>query len=231
MKSKQKVNNRHLSVILFFPMLLCIISCSLISRFDAENDEDKINNSSKPKNELAINSLSLTKTTMSLKVGTLDYIIVNVRPQTVQKDVSLTWTYDKSIIECNTSSNWGVTVKGIKEGQTYLRWSCQGYDATCVITVTGYESSYETTTEPYIYSNTTILQTSPGITEKVYVSLYGGDVSDIDGYTWTIDNVSVASIQPTGQYCLITAKESGYARIKVTHKKAAYPYYISVYVI
>ncbi|MCR5252600.1 MAG: Ig-like domain-containing protein [Treponema sp.] len=230
MKSKQKVNNRHLSVILFFSMLLCIISCSLISSFDAENDEDKINNSSKPKNELAINSLSLAKTTMSLKVGTLDYIAVNVRPQTVQKDVSLTWTYDKSIIECDTSSNWGVTVKGIKEGQTYLRCSCQGYDATCVITVTGYESSYETTTEPYIYSNTTILQTSPGITEKVYVSLYGGDVSDIDGYTWTIDNVSVASIQPTGQYCLITAKESGYARIKVTHKKAAYPYYIGVYV-
>ena len=74
------------------------------------------------------------------------------------------------------------------------------------------------------------MQISPGVTEKVYVSLYGGDASDIYGYTWTIDDPSVAKINPTGQYCLITGKETGYTRIKVTHSKSAYPYYIGVYV-
>ena len=75
-----------------------------------------------------------------------------------------------------------------------------------MVTVNGYAENYESITEPYIYSNYSILQTTPGVSEKVFVSLYGGDASDIDGYSWTIDNSSVATIQPTGQYCIISAK-------------------------
>ena len=181
-------------------------------------------------NSISINSLSLVKTSLTTQVGAMEYIQVNIKPNTVQKDIELKWSYDSSVIECDTSSNWGVTIKGLKEGQTKLRCSYGGYDATCMITVNGFSEHYENVTEPYIYSNYSILQTTPGVSEKVFVSLYGGDASDIDGYSWTIDNASVASIQPTGQYCIISAKESGYARIKITHTKAAYPYYIGVYV-
>ena len=196
-------------------------SCSMIDSFTDSG-------SSTP--SVSITSLTLAKSTLALKVGSIDYISVNIKPQTEQKNVKLAWSYDTSIIECDTSSNWGVTVKGLKEGQTSLRCSGGGIDATCVVTVSGYEEGYEETTEPYIYSNTTVLQTAPGVTERVFVSLYGGDASDIDGYSWTNDNNTVATIQPTGQYCMITAKDLGYTRIKVTHAKAAYPYYIGVYV-
>ncbi len=196
-------------------------SCSMIDSFTDSG-------SSTP--SVSITSLTLAKSTLALKVGSIDYISVNIKPQTEQKNVKLAWSYDASIIECDTSSNWGVTVKGLKEGQTSLRCSGGGIDATCVVTVSGYEEGYEETTEPYIYSNTTVLQTAPGVTERVFVSLYGGDASDIDGYSWTNDNNTVATIQPTGQYCMITAKDLGYTRIKVTHTKAAYPYYIGVYV-
>ena len=179
---------------------------------------------------ISINSLSLAKTSLSTQVGAMEYIQVLVKPNTVQKELKLKWSYDSSVIECDTSSNWGVTIKGLAEGQTTLRCSYEGYDATCIVTVNGFAENYENITEPYIYSNYSILQTTPGVSEKVFVSLYGGDASDIDGYNWTIDNSSVASIQPTGQYCIITAKEAGYARIKITHNKAAYPYYMGVYV-
>ena len=180
--------------------------------------------------DVKISSLSFAKSTLSMKVGSMDYITIKVNPASSQRDCEFKWSYDSKIISCDTASNFGVTITALSEGQTSLRCSYGGYDATCIITVSGFEQGYEETAEPYIYSNTSILQTSPGVTEKVFVSLYGGDASDIDGYTWTIDNSSVATIQPTGQYCLITAKDSGYARIKVTNSKASYPYYMGVYV-
>lgn len=111
-----------------------------------------------------------------------------------------------------------------------MQCSYDGYTATCIVTVAGYEAGYEEETEPYIYSNSNILQIAPDVTEKVFVSLYGGDAGDIDGYTWSINDTKVANIDPAGQYCLITGKNKGYTRIKVTHQKAAYPYYIGIYV-
>ena len=184
-----------------------------------------------PKTEtVEISGLTMSKVSLAMKVGSMDYVTIKVTPSTAQKECKFTWTYDEEIISCDTSSAWGVTIKAIKEGQTSLKCSYGGYDATCIITVSGFEEGYEQNTEPYIYSNTTILQTAPGVSERVYVSLFGGDASDIDGYTWTIDNPSVASIEPTGQYCLVTAKDAGYARIKITHSKAVYPYYMGIYV-
>ncbi len=220
----QKLNDRHVAVLivtaLFVASIFC--SCHFFATVTTDNTETE--------NDIEITSLSMGKSSLSMKVGSMDYISLTIKPTTEQKNVKLNWTYDKTIIECDTSSNWGITITALKEGQTSLKCSYNGYDATCLITVSGYSENYETTTEPYIYSNTTILQTSPGVTEKVFVSLYGGDASDIDGYTWTIDNSSVATIQPAGQYCLVTAKDSGYARIKITHTKASYPYYMGIYV-
>ena len=72
---------------------------------------------------ISINSLSLAKTSLTTQVGAMEYIQVSVKPNTVQKDIELKWSYDSSIIECDTSSNWGVTIKGLAEGQTKLRCS------------------------------------------------------------------------------------------------------------
>jgi len=218
------MKNSVKSVLIYVGLLLAVIGSTSCKMFESFNDSGNDDNS------VTISSLSLAKQTLTMTAGSMDYITVKVQPVTAQKNCKLTWTYDTTIVSCDTSSNFGVTITALKEGQTSLRCSYGGYDATCIITVSGHQPGYEETVEPYIYSNTTILQTSPGITEKVFVSLYGGTAADIDGYAWSLDNASVVSIQPTGQYCLITAKDSGYARIKVTHNKAAYPYYIGVYV-
>ena len=225
MKSINKMFNRFISVFLSIFILTCMISCSFFESLDEDSGSSSDSSSS-----VSINSLELKKTTLNMKVGSMDYISLTIKPQSEQKNLKLNWSYDESIIQCDTSSNWGVTITALKEGQTNLKCSYDGFDSTCIITVSGYEVGYEKTVEPYIYSNSTILQIKPDVTEKVFVSLYGGDAGDIDGYTWSIDNTSVASLQPTGQYCLVTAKQSGYARIKVTHQKASYPYYIGIYV-
>ena len=207
-------------MVLFITLLVMVLSsCNFFASFD--DSEEKL---------VDISMLSLGKSTLSMKVGSMDYIAISVEPKKEQRNIKLNWSYDESIISCDTSSNWGITITALKEGTTQLKCSYNGFDATCIVNVSGYEIGYEQTVEPYIYSNTSIYQTTPGVTEKVYVSLFGGDANDIDGYTWTTDNSSVVNLQPTGQYCLITAKDSGYARVKITHKKAAYPYYIGVYV-
>lgn len=158
----------------FLLFVLCIIfsSCSFFSSF-SDNNEDKIE----------ITSLTIAKTAVSVSVGEMSYITVNIKPADVQKDVKLTWSYDSNIITADTSSAWGVTITGVKEGQTNLKCSYGGYEATCIVTVKGFAENYEETVEPYIYSNTTIIQTSPGVTEKVFCSLYGGSAADIDGYS------------------------------------------------
>lgn len=214
------INKRHKLTGVLGAVLLMLFS-SACSFWNSIQDPDS---------QIKITALNLGKTSLKMKRGSLEYIPVSVKPSDVQKDVKLEWSYDKNILECDTSSAWGITVKAVKEGQTTLRCSFNGYDASCLVTVEGIAEDEEIITEPYIYSNWSILQTSPGISEKVFVSLYGGDASDLDGYSWSVDNPSVASIQETGQYCVITAKNTGYARIKVTHKKAAYPYYIGIYV-
>ncbi len=164
---------------------------------------------------------------MSLKVGSLEYISIDYKP--ANADFSPSYSYDDTIIEVSAKDN-GVVIKGLQEGQTEFSVSCNNRSATCIISVTGYEIGYEKILEPYIYSNTNILQLSPEHSEKIFVSLYGGTAADINDYSWTIEDNSVGTIQPTGQYCLIKAKSAGYTRIKVTHPKAAYPFYMGMYV-
>ena len=199
---------------LLFISIFCFSACQFFNSFDQI---------------IEISALNLGKSNLKTKVGEMSYISVSVKPADVQKDIQLNWSYDTSMIECDTSSTWGVTIKAIAAGQTTLKCSYGGYDASCLITVEPGETP-EVPAEPYIYSNYSIIQTSPGVSEKVFVSLYGGSAADIDSYSWTVDNNSVADIQPSGQYCMITAKDAGYARIKITHSKASYPYYIGVYV-
>ena len=141
-------------------LALLFSSCSFFTSL--ENNESS---------GISINSISMAKTTLSTQVGSMEYVSVSVKPSSVQKDVKLNWSYDSSILECDTSSNWGVTIKGLAEGQTNLRCSYGGYDASCMVTVNGYAENYESITEPYIYSNYSILQTTPGVSEKVFVSL------------------------------------------------------------
>lgn len=175
-----------------------------------------------------INSLRFIRSELSIKAGEIQMLQVSVSPSSEQKNVTPKYTYDNSVIKIQTNTQ-GVIITGLKEGVTPLTASYDGYEAICMIRVSGYAENYER--EPYIYSSFQIVQMSPGQTNQVHVSLYGGTAADMNGWSWQIeDNDSVVGLEQNGQYATLVANSNGYTRIKVTHQKAAYPYYMGVYV-
>ena len=176
-----------------------------------------------------VTSISLQKNSLDLKVGQMTPLGISITPASASGN-PVTWSYDKEIISIQEISA-GAVITGLKEGQTTLMASCGGKSAACIIKVSGYTQEALQNVEPYITSNQSILQLSKGDTDKLSVSLYNGSASDIDGYSWTVvDNQNVLTLSPNGQHCIVTAKEDGYARVKVTHNKASHPYYFGVYV-
>lgn len=193
------------------------ISCDFFA--DGDNDSD---------NGSSISSIRLSSANVTLQAGGISYIAYAVSPSGIY--IKPEWSYDKSIIELDPQPN-GAVIKGLKEGETSLTVSYQKCSATAIVKVSGFSDTYVDTTEPYIYSSIQVVNLEPGDSETVSVSLYNGSAADIDGYTWTIDSPATATLQPTGQYCKIQAKNTGYARIKVTNSKSSEPYYIGVYVL
>lgn len=180
------------------------------------------------KNKLT--SLSFGKQQMTVKVGEMAHVAVNITPSSVKNDVKLIWEFNAEKIQVQELSG-GAVITGVKEGQTTVTVRAENLSAALIVTVAGYTDGAVQEMDPYITSNQSILQMNKGDTSRLSVSLFNGSATDIDGYTWTvIDNTNVVSLSPNGQHALVTAKEDGYARIKVTHNKAAHPYYFGVYV-
>lgn len=179
--------------------------------------------------QTAVTSVTLQKSSLEIKVGQMTPLGVAITP-TSAKGTPVTWSYNQDIISIQEISA-GAVITGLKEGQTTLIAQCGNQSAACIIKVSGYTQEALQNVEPYITSNQSILQLSKGDTDKLSVSLYNGSAADIDGYSWTVvDNQNVLTLSPNGQHCIITAKEDGYARVKVTHNKASHPYYFGVYV-
>ena len=201
-------------LIIMFSMFF--VSCDFFSDGDSKSDD-----------RVTISAIKLTSSDVKVQVGSITYIGYTVVPSGTE--IEPEWNYDSSIIEIEKQSN-GAVIKGLKEGETSLTVTYQKRSATAIVKVQGFADTYVDTTDPYIYSNTQILNMQPGDAEMISVSLYNGTAADIDGYTWSIDNPATATLQQTGQYCKIQAKNTGYARIKVTHTKSSDPYYIGIYV-
>ena len=177
----------------------------------------------------SLTSLSFSKQNISVKVGEMSHITLNISPASA-RNTPLVWSYDPEKIEVQKLSG-GAVITGVKEGQTTVTVRAENLSAALIVTVAGYTDGAVQEMDPYITSNQSILQMNKGDTSRLSVSLFNGSATDIDGYTWTvIDNTNVVSLSPNGQHALVTAKEDGYARIKVTHNKAAHPYYFGVYV-
>lgn len=176
-----------------------------------------------------VTSVTLQKSSMEVKVGQTVPLGIAITPASA-KNAPVTWSYDKEVLSIQEISA-GAVITGLKEGQTTLLAKCGNQSAACIVKVSGYTQEALQNVEPYITSNQSILQLSKGDTDKLSVSLYNGSASDIDGYSWTVvDNQNVLALSPNGQHCIVTAKEDGYARVKVTHNKAGHPYYFGVYV-
>lgn len=209
--------------------ILPVLIASAMMLFEACNFMNSFQEQPAP--VATVTDIKLNKTAVSIMKDSFDYLTVTVTPTELQSKADVKWTYDNTILEVKANTKYGVTLRGLKEGQTVLTASCNGHEAVCIITITKNPLDTATvTTEPFIYSSDNILQMEKDTSRKVYVALDGGTAGDVSDFTWTSQNPAVAAINATGQYCVIDAKSNGYTTITVKHPKAQFPFYFGVYV-
>jgi hypothetical protein len=175
----------------------------------------------------SVQAVSFKKTSLTVTVGGSEYVPVTVKPAHLQNSVSLEWDYDPAYIAVNPDS-YGVVITGVMEGSTYIKAAVNGITATCMITVEGVDGEF--IVQPYIYSSVSVVELTPGSTQTVSVSLYGGQSYDLEDFSWSITDPSLASIASSRNNCIITAARTGSTQITATHPKSVYPYTLILFI-
>ena len=194
----------------FIGIVLMLAGCHFVTSFTDETDESI--------------SLSFDKSKTSVSMGAMD--VINLTASKNQNTASISWSYDDSVIFARTD-NYSAVVTGLNPGTTTLTARCGSSSVSCVINVSS-EIYAVTVTNPYVYASSDFVSVAPNETVKISAALFGGTVADINGYTWSIDKSSVASLSVEGNYCWITGVNDGIAKITVKHNKAAYGYSVLV---
>lgn len=199
---------------------LFIMGCSF---FDSVGDE--LNKTIDYDSE--IEKVKLSVTVLEVTVGDSDYVKVTLNPSSHQGKCKVTWSYDSEYISAQTD-NFGAIITGKKSGTTYIKASCNGIIATCLINLISNGS--EDTDNPYIYSNYSVIELQPGNSTTVITSLYGGSVSDMENFEWEIKDSSIATIAYSRNNCVITANKTGSTQLVCSHPNAEYNYTFVIYV-
>ena len=200
------MNKKLISVFVIISLILS--SCHFISSF-----------TEKPGN---VQSVSFDKNTVEIAIGQMDIISLKIKAAANQKNLSISWEYDKSVIVARCD-NYGAVITGVKSGNTLIKAVVEGKTAVCSVRVTS--NNQETPVKhPYVYVSSDFVSVSPTQTAKVYASLYGMPQVDINGFSFTIDKPAIASIHTEGNYCWITGKTEGMAKITAKHTKSPYSY-------
>lgn len=197
--------------------LLYLSSCSLFLTPESEQ-----------KDTPSITALKLTKSSVMLGVGGIEYVGITIAPSSIQAKSNVSYSVTDSSIVTVDGDSFGFSLVGKKSGNTTVRISCNGYSATCVVSVSGIDPTIENA--PQITSNTIALELEKGTSKRVQVSLTGGSAADMSNFSWSIDKSSIATIDGSGQTAYITAKENGIAQVTVTHPLATYSYQFCVFV-
>jgi len=174
-----------------------------------------------------VESLSFSKTSLSLGIGGIEYLTLSIKPSEAKKKARIEYSYDKSLISVDGDSS-GATVSGLRNGNTVLIAKSGGNSAACVIGITGIDPVTENA--PFISSNMPVVEMEAGTTKKVIVSLSKGSSSEMSRFAWSMDKSSIATVEASGQNGMITAKQNGVARITVTHPSSTYPLELLVFV-
>jgi hypothetical protein len=177
--------------------------------------------------EETVSAVSFKKTSLTVAVGGSEYLQLSIKPAHLQNAVSVSWEYDAAHITINPDA-YGVVITGVREGAAYIKATVNGITAACMVSVSGTDGEF--TVEPYIYSNYSVLELTPGSTQTFSVSLYGGQSYDLEDFSWSIQDPSLASIITSRNNCIVNTLKTGSTQITATHPKAAYPYTLILYV-
>ena len=203
--------NKVLKVFLIsFVIFLSFTSCTFFASFTEEPDVNI--------------SLSFDKSKTSVTIGSME--VVNLTASKNQNTADIKWVYNENIIFAKCD-NYSAVITGLQPGTTTLTATCGTNSVSCVVTVSD-DNYIVRITNPYVYASSDYVHVNPNETVKISAALFGGTVADINGYSFSIDKPSVASLSTEGNYCWITGLNDGIAKVTIKHNKAAYPYSVLV---
>ena len=200
---------RTFNLVSLFVLSILFFSCHFFASV-TETEDDKVN------------SVEFDKNSLELSVGAMDIINVTISSTKGQNNETVTWSYDENIISAATD-NYSIVITGLSAGTTIIKASCGDKSAQCALTIVA-EGEVTKVQNPYVYVSSDYVNIAPGDTEKVYASIYGGTVRDKNGFTFTSDKPGIASVYVEGNYCWITGKSEGLAKITCKHSKCSYGY-------
>ncbi|MBO4858774.1 MAG: hypothetical protein J5527_09685, partial [Treponema sp.] len=207
-------------------LLFCILSlffgCRFFSSFSHEEEPVK----ERTYND-EVGSLLFNHSFLNITNGESEYLKLSVSPSDIQGKCSIKWEYEEEYVSVN-SDNYGAIITGVKPGSTYIKASCNGIVSTCLISVIA--NGEEIADNPYIYSNYSVIQLKPYDSTSVTVSLYGGSITDMEDFTFTVADESVATVEFSRNNCIITAINTGSTKLTCSHPKADYDYSFVIYV-
>ncbi len=164
--------------------------------------------------------MSFDKNSLELYIGSMDIINLTVDSSNGQQNESVEWEFDDSLVMAKTD-NYSIVLTGIREGSATVRATCGGKSVSCALRILAADESFRIE-NPYVYVSSDFMSLEPGSTEKVFASVYGGSSSDKDGFTFTCDKPGIASLHTEGNYCWITGKSEGIAKITCRHSRSAW---------
>ncbi len=214
-------------LVAMLPTVFLLAASILVSAFLFEGCSLLFNNNISEEKTDEVTAVTFASSSVVVAKGGNTYLKYSITPSSIQNKVLVNWAYDSSIISIDADHN-GVIITGLKKGTTYLKATANGITATCLVTVDGSDDVYEG--EPYIYSNFTVVELTPGSNTTVSASLYGGTSTDLEEFVWTIRDSSIASIDWARGSCVVTAKKTGSTQITVSHPNATYDYTMVLYV-
>lgn len=179
-------------------------------------------------NTAMIDGMSVSKDRLTIPAGGSDMVTLKIDPAEMQREAKVSWSVEDTEIAQVTGDNYSAVIYGLVQGTTAVTVSCDGITRRILVAVEGYAENYEE--EPYLYSETSVVQLQLGESLDVHVSMMGASPGELENITWEIANPEVAEITAGGNDCVITAKKTGATQLIARHSEAAFPYHMVVFV-
>jgi hypothetical protein len=195
---------------LLFPVF---VSCQFIDSFSA--------------GDAPITGISFPESNIVLSKGDMAYLPLTADPAGSQEAAGVSWEYDNAVISGQADS-YGIVITALSPGETVVKAKTASVTAACMVYVTSDEYK-PAVSYPYVYANTAYAELSAGKTVRISASLFGGTSSDMNGFTFSLDNPSIASVYSEGNYCWITGKAEGAGSLAIRHIKANYSFSVLIY--
>lgn len=177
--------------------------------------------------EIEVTNSYFTESEIEISCGEQKRVVFKVEPEdatNVNVKYYLSET-SENLVEITDTSKDGCIIIGKKHGSCVLIADCNGRISYLQIKVNG---SLEVT--PYIMTTYPVYELLEGNKTTFNASLYGGNGEDNFLFEFSNGNDEVIEIKSTANNCVIEAKQSGSARITISHPKSKYPASVMVYV-